>query len=233
MADDVSARTEDLIGVRSRIHWSPLFAGAVVAVAVYLLLTLLGAAIGLSVGGDVRGNDLTTGAAIWAILSMMLSLFLGGWLTSQMMVGENRNEAVAYGVILWGLVFAMLLWMLGSGVSAGFNAMVGMANMSRAVEDTPSKDWEDAARRAGVEQQQIDNWKEGVKNAPAEARTAIENPETRRQASSATWWTFLGTLLSMFSAIGGAVVGAGPTLRLFSKPRPQVVVHDERRRVVT
>jgi len=63
-----------------------------------LYLFVLGGAIGLAVGGRVRPETLGAGAAIWAILAMVLSLFAGGYVTSHCSVGENRFEAVLYGV---------------------------------------------------------------------------------------------------------------------------------------
>ena len=51
------------------------------ALAVYLVLTLLGVALGLSVSDRVRPENLQTGGAIWAILTTVIALFAGGWVT--------------------------------------------------------------------------------------------------------------------------------------------------------
>ncbi len=109
--------------VRSRVSWGPILAGAAVAFAIYFLLYLLGAAIGLSVSDDVQRENLGIGAGIWAIVTVIVAFFVGGWVTSRCTVGEDRLEAVLYGAIVWGVVFFLLLW-LGSDVSMGFSAMV-------------------------------------------------------------------------------------------------------------
>lgn len=219
MSIDAPVRPEDVFPVRSRVSWGPIFAGAMAALAVYFLLTLLGSAIGLTVGDDVRPRTLATGAAVWAILVTAVALFFGGWIVSQLTVGETKAEAIVYGVILWGVVFAMLLWLLASGVRAGFNAMVGVASAGQVVaQNISEEDWQEAARRAGVPQERIDEWRQQAKDLPADARKAVEDPENRRAAAEtatkASWWAFGGTLVSMIAAVAGAVFGAGPTLRL-------------------
>ena len=219
MADSSHVHTEDLVPVGSRISWGPIIAGAALALALYSLLTLLGGAIGLSVSGDVRAENLATGAAVWAIVSVVLSLFVGGYVASQLTVGENKVEAVMYGLITWAVLFAMLMWLMASGVRAGLNAMMGLAYAGGAVaKDTAQEDWEAAARRAGVPQEQINDWRKKLEEAPDRASQAANDPENRRAASEAatraTWWAFGGTLLSMLAAALGALVGAGPTFRL-------------------
>src|ERR1700680_1593037 len=119
MAENTSLRTEDLVPVRSRVSWGAITAGAVLALAVYLVLTLLGAAIGLTVNDNVRTDSLKTGGAIWAILATAIALFVGGWVTTQCTVGENKTEAVVHGIIMGGVVLAMLLWLMGTGVQIG------------------------------------------------------------------------------------------------------------------
>jgi hypothetical protein len=201
------------------VSWGAIFAGAVLALAVYLVLTLLGGAIGLTVSDNVRTDSLKTGAAIWAILATAIALFVGGWVTTQCTVGENKTEAVVHGVIMWGVVLAMLLWLMATGIRAGFNAMVGMANVGTpAARNTTTEDWEAAARRAGVPQTTINEWRQKAADAPAETRRAVEDPANQQAAveaaTQASWWTLLGTVLSMAAAVAGALVGAGPTFRL-------------------
>src|SRR5690349_4557248 len=125
MNDSTSVRAEDLLPVGSRVSWGAILAGAVVALAVYLVLTLLGSAVGLSVSDDVRSGTLGTGAAVWAILSTVVALFLGGWVTSQTTVGENKTEAIIHGVIMWGVVLFLMLWLVSTGLRTGFNALWG------------------------------------------------------------------------------------------------------------
>src|SRR6185295_13067479 len=85
---------------------------------------LLGVAIGMEAA--VRGpNDyFGTRAALYAIFTLLLAMFFGGWATSRLAVGESKLEAVLYGVILWGALFLGLVWLLSGGCGTGFGALV-------------------------------------------------------------------------------------------------------------
>jgi hypothetical protein len=199
-----AVQTEDLLPVRSRVSWGAVFAGAIVALAVYFLLSVLGAAIGLSVSDRVQGDTMSTGAAIWAILVTLVSLFIGGWVVSQCAVGETKMEAAVYGVILWGVLFAMLLWLLATGISIGFSTMLGVASTS---QDVVGRLSDNDLRALGLTREEA---RTRIQNAPAEVRALAQNPNT----TAAAWWTFGGILLSMIAAVGGALAGAGPLLQL-------------------
>jgi hypothetical protein len=214
---DAVVHAEDVLPVRSRVSWGAIFAGSMVALALYFLLTLLGGAIGLSVSDKVRSGTLATAAAVWTIVVTALSLFVGGYVTSQCTAGENKFEAVIYGVITWGVLFAMLMWLMASGVRSGFNALVSLAHVNQATAGDSSRDWEGAARQAGVPQKQIDDWK-GKANDP-QARQELADT-----ATTVTWWAFLGTFLSMLASVAGAWLGAGPTLRLLAVRVPRRTV---------
>ncbi len=226
MLANTAVRTEEVAPVRSRISWGAILAGAMVALALYFLLTLLGAAIGLSVGDRVRSDQLGTGAALWAIVTTFVALFVGGYVVSQCTTGESKGEAVLYGITLWGVLFGMLLWLAATGVRSGFNAMVGMANAGTAVaHNTAGDDWEAAAQRAGVPQATVEEWKRKAADAPEAVRRGAEDPRNQQAvaegATRVIWWAFLGTLLSMVAAVAGALVGAGPTSRLITRFAPR------------
>ena len=245
---------EDVLPVGSRISWGAILAGAVLALALYFLLTLLGAAIGLSVSDDASAGSLGTGAAIWAVLVTALCLFVGGYAASHFTVGEDKVEAAVYGALVWAVVFAMLLWLMASGVRAGFGAMVGVATAggaavgsvadaipgdalsADALSGLTAADVEQFARDAGVDQAQIDQMKQSADEFAAEARDPAARREARaaaekqvdqaadrvgQAATTAAWWAFGGTLISMLAAIGGGFVGAGPRFRLFAARGPR------------
>lgn len=113
---------EPVVPVYSRISWGAIIAGAAVAMSLYILLNLFGLAIGLSVG-DGTGT-IGTPTAVWMIIASLIALFVGGWVTSQCTVGESRGEAVFYGVVLWGFLFAILTWMAGTGMRMGLHSIV-------------------------------------------------------------------------------------------------------------
>lgn len=221
MVADSPVHTEDLVPVRSRIAWPAIIAGSVLALSLYFLLALLGSAIGFSVGDKVSAHSLSVGAAIYAIAVTAVCLFLGGYVASQLTTGENKIEGSLYGIFVWAVVLAMLLWLMASGVKVGFNAMMGVATAGTiTANNTQQADWEAAARQAGVPQERIEEWKAKAKDAPAATRQAVENPQNQQAAAEAatrvTWYTFFGAWIAMMAAAAGGYVGSGPTLRLLA-----------------
>lgn len=209
-------RMEDMVEVGSRVSWGAILAGAVMAMAVGFILSLLGGAVGLSFAEVADSESISWGAAIWAVVTTVVALFIGGWITSQCVVGETKTESVVHGIIMWGVVLAMLLWLTAAGIGAGFSSMLQVANVgANASQNATQQDWQMLARAAGVSQTDIDRWRESAQataNDPAAQREMQE--DVRETATYATWWTFAGAIVSMAAAVCGAVVGSGPTFRL-------------------
>ncbi|HEY1188517.1 MAG TPA: hypothetical protein VGE74_12770, partial [Gemmata sp.] len=130
-------------------------------------------------------------------------------------------EGSLYGIFVWATVFAVLVWMTVAGVKVGFNAMVGGATAGTVTaSNTPQSDWEALARRAGVPQERIEEWKAKAKGAPAAAKQAAEDPANQKAAAEAatrvTWYAFSGAWVSVTAAAAGRYVGSGPAIRLLS-----------------
>lgn len=130
-----SPRAQDVLSVRSRVSWAAIFAGAMVSLSIYFLLTLLGVALGLEVAMRRGTDSLGAGTAIYSIFALLISMFFGGWATSRLAVGESKLEAVLYGLILWGLLFVGMFWLVGQGVRIGFGAMAGLASGAVTIAD--------------------------------------------------------------------------------------------------
>lgn len=214
MVDTAVLRAQDLLPVRSRVSWGAIFAGAVVALALYFLLSLLGSALGLSVSGQVQADQLGIGAAVWAVAVTLLSLFTGGWVTTQCVVGESKAEAVLSGVIVWAVALAILLGLAAASVRVGFSALIWLASIHSPYQDAAGvaspADMERAAEKAGLSKEQLDRLRAAIPTSPQELRRVAEDPEMRQAAVRTTWWVFAGTVLSLFARTAGALVGAGP-----------------------
>lgn len=169
--------------VRTRISWGAILAGVAVAMAIYALLISLGVAVGMSVSGDVNSRHLGTGAGLWGFITLLISLFAGGWVTTQVTVGESRGEAILYGVVLWATTSVLLLWLTANGVRAGMETATAMQGMTSGQAAATTDTGETADER----------------------RVAIDR--VREAGKEGSWWAFAGILLSMVAAIGGAMVG--------------------------
>jgi len=215
-------RPEDTSSVGTRISWGAVLAGVVVTLALYLVLAIAGTAIGLTVGGWARAESITVWAMAWATFSTCVALFCGGAVTSQLTAGETKTESVVHGVILWGTVVAVLLWMTATGGQAGFNSMLGAAAAGARIDaDRIDSDLEATARRAGLSSDTIDKMKGEAQKARDQMREATDTPNARSQTADqarknlayVTYWALFGMLLSMGAAIGGAYCCSTPEYR--------------------
>lgn len=127
MAETTRVNPTDIMAVRSRVSWAAIAAGAMIALALYFVLSLMGIAVGLEIALR-RDVGIGVGAALWSIFTLLFSMFVGGWATSRLAVGESKLEAVLYGVILWGVLFVGMFWLIGAGVRVGFAALMGLAS---------------------------------------------------------------------------------------------------------
>ena len=129
-------------GNRSRISWGAVLAGAVVAVATTILLSLLGAAIG---AGTIRPLDTTSadlanygiGSAIWEIINLALSMAFGGYVAARLSGTHSHLDGELHGVTMWGVAVLLGSVLLAHALS-GLVGIVGQGAssvVSRAVGD--------------------------------------------------------------------------------------------------
>src|SRR5918993_5256105 len=85
----------------TRVKWSAIFAGWAVGLATQMVLTLLGLGIG-AWAIDPRDANPTEGvplgAGIWTGVSMLISAFIGGYITARMSGSSIRSDGLYHGV---------------------------------------------------------------------------------------------------------------------------------------
>jgi hypothetical protein len=210
-------RIEDVTSVGTRIRWGAILAGGVLAMGIYFLLGILGAAVGLSVSDRMDASTLTNAALVWTLITSCVAVFLGGMVASLFTVGENKIESMMYGVIMWAMLFAFFVSLGAAGVRTGFNAMVDLSTVAR---NTTTDSWETSAKQAGITDAQIADWKTTLSKIPGnEAKQAELRKTLADGATRVTWYAFLGMWISMMAAAAGAVFGAGPTFRVVVRSR--------------
>lgn len=183
--------TNQAVDYHDRVRWGPIFSGLVVAIAFQLLLSSLGAAIGsgfLSDSGAPRSNasEVGTGVGIWSIISLLISLFIGGWFTAYSCGPMNRSTALLNGTILWATTLALSSWLLANGVSGAFGVLASNAG----------------AVANQVQQGAVDLPNQAPNVSADQARTIAEG------ATRGLWSFFFGALLGLVAALVGSVAGA-------------------------
>lgn len=174
-----------------RVRWGPILSGLFTAIASQLVLSAFGAAIGLTTiagSGAPRSDagDVGSAVGIWSIISLLISLFIGGWITSLAAGPMNKSTALLNATILWATTLAISAWLLSSGVSGAFGILA--SNTGEAINQ---------AQQTGV------NIPKSVPNISAEQTRNIAG-----NAAKAGWSFALGSLLALVASLFGASVGA-------------------------
>jgi hypothetical protein len=185
-----NAPTVEIAEYHDRVRWGPIIAGLVIALTSQLILTTLGATIGLtglSGSGAPRTNagDVSFGVGIWSIVSLLISLFLGGWVMARACGPMNRSTALLNAAILWGTTIAMSAWLLASGVSGTFGAL--LSNAGEIVNQA---------------QQTVDPQQVQAPNV-----TAQQTRDIAGNAAKVGWSFVFGSLLGLVAALIGASAG--------------------------
>ncbi|MFN2565543.1 MAG: hypothetical protein ABR499_11125 [Gemmatimonadaceae bacterium] len=163
------------------MQWKPVVAGALAGFAVMIILTTLGAALGISAADAADGGDgraAGTGAGIWWILTALVSGLFGGWVIARTARRDLDYDPVIYGTLAWVIGTIILLFLLAIGVGSMMGGLGG--GLGAAV-----------AERGGA-----------PRGSPADtARIA----ETAANIGKGAAW---GLLLSQLLGLGGSIFAA-------------------------
>jgi len=118
-----------------RVSWGGIFGGVLSALGLLLLLAALGVAIGISAvdPGELRASTLGTGAGIWAGVSLLLALFLGGLVATRIGAISDRTTAFFEGALVWVVTVLLMGYLATSGigtVAGGVFNMLGGATQA-------------------------------------------------------------------------------------------------------
>jgi len=102
------------------VKWSAIFAGTVITLVVMLTLIMLGLAVGFATINPATEENpfggLGIGTAIWWVISSIIAYFLGGWVSSRVAGLQRVFDGALHGLVTWGLVTLLTMFMLTSTV---------------------------------------------------------------------------------------------------------------------
>ncbi|WP_207479210.1 hypothetical protein [Arenibaculum pallidiluteum] len=118
-------------GTHRRISWGALFAGVVLALAIQLLLSMLGVGVGMTTidpaqGGAPAASTLGIGAGIWWTVSYMISLAVGGYVAARLAGVVVRGDGMIHGVLTWALALLVSAFLVSSALSAVMSRTFGL-----------------------------------------------------------------------------------------------------------
>lgn len=211
-------RTVGWPGALSRVSWGAVFAGVVIATALQLVLTVLGAAIGLTaLDGQDSGRAFGIGTAIWALLVPLATLFVGGMTAGRLAAVRDNFDGFMHGALVWSVSLLMAAWLLGTGASRLIGTTLNLAgnvagSATSAAGQVASRSdvdrgaLEEARARARQEAAERGITADSVQSRVAEVRESAGEVADQAQgvAAGGAWLALLALGLSLAAAVLGA-----------------------------
>lgn len=152
-----------------RVSWGAIFAGAVITLVTQLALSILGLGIGASTVNPLSeqnpASGLGTGAGIWFAITVLISLFAGGWVAGRLAGMPRAIDSLLHGLLTWGLatllIFYLLTTTIGSLIGGSFRilgsglSMAGTAAASSAPAIANAA--QDQMQKSGIDMSSIKN----------------------------------------------------------------------------
>lgn len=117
------APAEDLRTVAlNQISWGAVFAGAVAALVLQVILNMLGLGVGLSTvdpagDGTPGASSLGMGAGLWWVVSGILASAAGGYLAGRLSGKPSKSTTGYHGLTSWAVTTLVIFYLLSSAVS--------------------------------------------------------------------------------------------------------------------
>jgi hypothetical protein len=112
----------------NRMSWGAVLAGTAIAVAMSLLLGVVGLALGIGglqvIHNVAQGADTITagtGTGLWMIFSTLVSMALGGYVAGRLAGTFSHLDAELHGLTVWALTAMATAILLGQLVSAAIS----------------------------------------------------------------------------------------------------------------
>jgi len=103
------------------ISWGAVFGGFISGMAGYLLLELLGLAIGFAAINPQSAEPVgkvPMMAAIWTGISMLAAAFIGGYIATRMSGLSRRADGILHGLVSWGVSTLFFAWLITTSVGS-------------------------------------------------------------------------------------------------------------------
>lgn len=101
---------EEKVVIQNQISWRSIFAGVIAVLALSMLLSLLGVALGFALLDPESSTDITNGSGtavtIWTIVSLLVSLGIGGFIAGRL----ARSYGYIHGFLVWALSLLIGVW---------------------------------------------------------------------------------------------------------------------------
>jgi hypothetical protein len=190
------------VRVPDRVRWSAIVAGLVTAIAMMVLLSVLGAAIGLTAydRGD-SGRAFGVAAGLWAIISAILSFFAGGYIAARTAGVFGRDNAILNGSLVWATTIPLSVFFLTGGAMSLLGGAAANPDVSRPIMASSMPGQDQTANPNG-------GMNTGMNTVNNNASQNQNQEQTQDRAARTAWFTLVSLLLGLGAAALGGHVGA-------------------------
>ena len=131
--------------VHLRVSWQAILAGVVLALALQVLLSLLGAGIGANTvnvngGTTPSASGFGIGAGIWLVLTSCIALFAGGFAAAWLAGNEIKFDGMLHGLVTWGIATLVTMYLLSSAVGSIVGGGMSAASSAASAAGSTVKD---------------------------------------------------------------------------------------------
>ena len=178
-----------------RISWAAIFGGVILVVTVQLLLSMLGAGIGLgtvnvNAGSTPSASSFGISAGLWWVVSSVIALGFGGYVAAWLAGIELRWDGLLHGLITWGIATLLTIYLLSSAVGGiiggGFSALGSVASAAGSgVKDAAQP----LAQAAGVTPDMVQQQAQAYLK-PADTDPATMTPQDAQKEVAANLVTY-------------------------------------------
>ena len=192
----------EIVSVNPRVDWGAIFAGAVLATAVGLILLTFGAGLGLSVTSPYEGEGMAPAfyafaAGLWLLWIQLVSFTIGGYITARL---RNREPgATEHEVDVRDGMHGLLMWGVGV-IAAAVIAFAGIGGITAAAKSA-DRGGDVVSSVARATSQEIT---EAAAREPAVNREAADETLSERKAEAARKLTVLSAFITAASLLAGA-----------------------------
>lgn len=165
----------------TRMSWGAVLAGVVIAVAVQLVLGILGAGIGLTMVDPVEGTTpgaagFGIGAGLYWLVTTVVALGAGGYAAARVSGVTERFDALIHGLVVWGVTLILTLYLLTSAVGGiiggAFRTVGAVAGTAGSAVGTVASAAPAAAAVAGVDGNDV---KDAARDVRSEAAAYLSD----------------------------------------------------------
>ena len=181
--------------IHRRISWQAIFAGVIVAVSIQILLSLLGAGVGLGMvhttaSATPDAGSFGIGTGVWWLISNLVALAAGGYVAAWLAGISLRFDGMLHGLVTWGISMLLTLYLLSSAVGGLVGGALSVTGSTlSAAGDTVKSAAPQVAQAVGlspdVMQQQVQSYLE-----PANPDPAAMSPQDAQKAIASDLTTY-------------------------------------------